>query len=165
MPCFKKTTDLGASSQTSLTRISRRQHLYFEKATEITDPMVANTARWRTAAKLEHYDVVYFCAHTCGEAVPESFGPEDRSNTNGRQPSTSWRMRKVGGFIQSESEDPRTRSSISEGGRRWMSSSSKENSPSFAFFVLFGHSIGWYPPALMQTIFFLQSIDSNANLF
>lgn len=53
-------------------------------------------------AKSEHYEVAYFCADKCGESAPEGFGPENRSDTNGRQPSASWRTKTAGSIFRDE---------------------------------------------------------------
>lgn len=45
----------------------------------------------RTTATSENRQMLYFCAHKGGESAPESFAPEDRSDTCGKQsmsPST-----------------------------------------------------------------------------
>lgn len=72
-------------------------------------------------------------------------------------PSASWRTRRAGGVIQSESEDLRSRRLMSKGRSRWMSQLNQTETVNSAFLcplVLFRPSVEWMmPPDFLREIF------------
>ena len=83
--------------------------------------------------------------------------------------SASWRPRKAGGVIHSESEPLRAMSADGWGQEKMDVSTQFEGErvcSSSVFFFCPGHRrMGWYPPVWVRVIFFTQFPNSNVSLF